>query len=267
MRIYSCCSNIAATTNDGMTLQLTDVLNAFTICGFSRVTVSLVLNASDAVSNDKPVVDSADHNGETALHYAARHGYVSSIELLLDAGADPSIRNVYGLSAADLVQMQGWDGMRRLIRATGARENDITLANQAPSQGSSIFGSSREATRSSGGWLLSPDAVDVREEACESSVHDRNSRDSSSNANEFPVATELLNDLNTDGCTSVDHLDWTTFQREYRSLSRPVLVRQPASLSDGKSRGGHEWHVWNRWQRSALRGHYGSIDVRQQLLQ
>lgn len=251
-----------------MTLLQADVLSAYDACGFSRVTVSLVLNAVGIPSSDKRAVNLVDINGETALHYAARHGYVSSIELLLNAGADLSIKNVFGHTAADLAQMQGWNKMEQLLTATAAQlspsqELELNVAAHSPGleidmrpQGSNPAHHDREGARSSGGWLPSLDPAEESEKACDSSAHAHDGEDSSS-ATEFPP--ELLNGLNTNECTSVDYLDWAQFQQEYQALSRPVLVRQPQvgrSERDG-------WHVSDRWQRSALRGHYGSIRVSQ----
>ncbi len=46
-------------------------------------------------------VDAASPNGTTPLMMAARYGTPESVKLLIEAGADPAIRNVQGLSAVD----------------------------------------------------------------------------------------------------------------------------------------------------------------------
>lgn len=43
-----------------------------------------------------------DYNGDTALHDAARFGHVAIIEKLLAAGADKSLKNVHGFTAANV---------------------------------------------------------------------------------------------------------------------------------------------------------------------
>ena len=61
--------------------------------------------------------------------------------------------------------------------------------------------------------------------------------------------------IDTSECTTVESLDWPTFQRRFMALNRPVLVRRPAVASAG-------WRAWERWQRGALRRHYGSLPVK-----
>ena len=45
-----------------------------------------------------------DRNGDTALHVAARSGYTESVRCLMDAGADPYLKNVRGERPIDLAQ-------------------------------------------------------------------------------------------------------------------------------------------------------------------
>jgi hypothetical protein len=49
-------------------------------------------------------VNAVDNNKCTALHMAAKRGYIGSVKLLLDHGADPSLKNVYGETAANIAQ-------------------------------------------------------------------------------------------------------------------------------------------------------------------
>jgi ankyrin repeat protein len=49
-------------------------------------------------------VNAVDNNKCTALHMAAMRGYIESVKLLLDHGADPSLKNAYGETAANMAQ-------------------------------------------------------------------------------------------------------------------------------------------------------------------
>ena len=49
-------------------------------------------------------VNAVDGNKCTALHMAAMRGYIESVKLLLDHGADPALKNVYGETPANMAQ-------------------------------------------------------------------------------------------------------------------------------------------------------------------
>jgi ankyrin repeat protein len=49
-------------------------------------------------------IDAASPNGTTPLMMAARGGFVSTITLLVDQGADPTLKNQLGLTAADFAK-------------------------------------------------------------------------------------------------------------------------------------------------------------------
>lgn len=85
-------------------MRQSDLLGAYASCGFSEVTMRLVL---DAVTGSavwgvtvKEVIDAIDEAGETALHYAARHGMDGSVTVLFEAGADPLLRSVHKQSTS-----------------------------------------------------------------------------------------------------------------------------------------------------------------------
>lgn len=52
-------------------------------------------------------VNQADRNGWTPLHLAAAYGYEGSVRLLLDRGADVTVRTLHGLTPADLAANNG----------------------------------------------------------------------------------------------------------------------------------------------------------------
>ncbi len=49
-------------------------------------------------------IDAASPNGTTPLMMAARYGTPAAVKLLLNAGADPALKNAQGLSAIDFAQ-------------------------------------------------------------------------------------------------------------------------------------------------------------------
>lgn len=49
-------------------------------------------------------IDAASPNGSTPLMMAAKYGSASAVQLLLEAGADPSLKNGIGLSAIDFAR-------------------------------------------------------------------------------------------------------------------------------------------------------------------
>ncbi len=62
-------------------------------------------------------VDGRDELQRTALHRAAGFGHTESVRLLLALGADPSLREKYGNSAADRAERTGYHSVAQLIQA------------------------------------------------------------------------------------------------------------------------------------------------------
>jgi hypothetical protein len=62
-------------------------------------------------------IDAASPNGTTPLMMAAHYGTPSAVKLLLEAGADPMLRNVQGLSALDFAQRANRSESVELIAA------------------------------------------------------------------------------------------------------------------------------------------------------
>lgn len=50
-------------------------------------------------------LNAQNHNGYTALHLAAQHGHSEIVQLLLEAGADPTTRNIVGRTTLDLANI------------------------------------------------------------------------------------------------------------------------------------------------------------------
>jgi hypothetical protein len=62
-------------------------------------------------------IDAASPNGTTPLMMAAHYGTPSAVKLLLEAGADPMLRNGQGLSALDFAQRANRSDSAELIAA------------------------------------------------------------------------------------------------------------------------------------------------------
>ena len=62
-------------------------------------------------------IDAESPNGSTPLMMAARYGSADSVKLLLDSGADATIKNALGLSALDFAQTAGHADAAALIAA------------------------------------------------------------------------------------------------------------------------------------------------------
>jgi ankyrin repeat protein len=59
------------------------------------------LDIMQLLLDENAYIDAASPNGTTPLMMAAQYGNTPAVKLLLEAGADPSIRNQLGLNAID----------------------------------------------------------------------------------------------------------------------------------------------------------------------
>jgi len=59
------------------------------------------LKVMELLLNENAYIDAASPNGTTPLMMAAHYGSPAAVKLLLEAGADPTIRNQLGLTAID----------------------------------------------------------------------------------------------------------------------------------------------------------------------
>jgi ankyrin repeat protein len=66
-------------------------------------------------------VDARSPNGSTPLMMAARYGSEASVDLLLARGANPKLRNVRDLTAADFARMDGRDALAQRLQAASMR--------------------------------------------------------------------------------------------------------------------------------------------------
>ena len=88
--------------------------SGFTV--FSEPTRGFNVSGSNG---DGPGRTRSPDDGETALMAAARNGHVETVRVLLDAGADPNLRNAWGDSALGLARRAGQAEVARVL-ANGA---------------------------------------------------------------------------------------------------------------------------------------------------
>ncbi len=62
-------------------------------------------------------IDAASPNGTTPLMMAAHYGSASAVKLLLEAGADPTLKNIQALSALDFANRGTRPDSADIIRA------------------------------------------------------------------------------------------------------------------------------------------------------
>lgn len=62
-------------------------------------------------------IDAESPNGTTPLMMAAQYGNAAAVKLLLDAGADPSLKNQLGLNAIDFANRSGREDSLELVVA------------------------------------------------------------------------------------------------------------------------------------------------------
>jgi len=86
-----------------------NALDFATVQGFPHVIEALLESGKFDVNrkNERSL-------GNTALHWAAWHGQVSAIQLLIKAGADVDAKNDFGRTPADLARMKHEDMLRAL---------------------------------------------------------------------------------------------------------------------------------------------------------
>ncbi len=67
-------------------------------------------------------IDAAAPNGTTPLMMAAYFGYGSTVDALLDAGADPRLKNAFGYNAANLAMQRGHADIAKTIARAMAKD-------------------------------------------------------------------------------------------------------------------------------------------------
>jgi uncharacterized protein len=75
------------------------------------------LEVMNLLLENNAYIDAASPNGSTPLMMAASYGTPMAVKLLLEAGADPMLRNDLGLSAIDFAQRANRDESAEIISA------------------------------------------------------------------------------------------------------------------------------------------------------
>ncbi len=75
------------------------------------------LTTMELLLDEHAYIDATSPNGTTPLMMAAHYGTASAVELLLAAGADPTLKNERGLSAIDFAQRASRSDAKELIAA------------------------------------------------------------------------------------------------------------------------------------------------------
>jgi len=93
--------------------------------GWTPLHYAATSSADDIIKlllDESAYVDAASPNGTTPLMMAARAGSVSTVNVLLDGGADPTLKNQLGISAADFARK---DNNTDLANALDARAREV----------------------------------------------------------------------------------------------------------------------------------------------
>ncbi|MDE1151327.1 MAG: ankyrin repeat domain-containing protein [Micavibrio sp.] len=77
---------------------------------------------------EKPNLDWEDSEQLTTLHYAAREGRVEAVRLLLDAGANPLVKDIHNRTPLSFAAERGDLAVAELLIAAGGAKNDDDIA-------------------------------------------------------------------------------------------------------------------------------------------
>lgn len=71
-----------------------------------------------AIANDPTFLTSRDDRGWTMLHHLALAGSITGVKVLLEAGADATLRTADRITAADLARTLGWEEVARILETS-----------------------------------------------------------------------------------------------------------------------------------------------------
>eukprot|EP00418_Pyrodinium_bahamense_P016297 CAMPEP_0179116946 /NCGR_PEP_ID=MMETSP0796-20121207/54893_1 /TAXON_ID=73915 /ORGANISM="Pyrodinium bahamense, Strain pbaha01" /LENGTH=185 /DNA_ID=CAMNT_0020815275 /DNA_START=50 /DNA_END=604 /DNA_ORIENTATION=+ len=112
-----------------------------------------VVNRFLDTSCSQPQLDVVDEQGNTALMVAAREGHGKVVDALIHAGADVDVRNLEGLSAADLART---DQIREAVKRAEAQVEALKRAIFAGAAAGGSATSALQAAPSSRGSGSAP---------------------------------------------------------------------------------------------------------------
>ncbi|BCS28802.1 ankyrin repeat domain-containing protein [Aspergillus puulaauensis] len=100
--------------------------NADILMKLTTTLVSALSPTEQALTADevKAVVNRRNHSGNTPLHWAALNTHLECVKLLVDAGADVSIKNEAGLDAIFLAERTDWKTQDETSQSQGQPESE-----------------------------------------------------------------------------------------------------------------------------------------------
>mmetsp|Transcript_4749 Transcript_4749/g.10118 ORF Transcript_4749/g.10118 Transcript_4749/m.10118 type:complete len:606 (-) Transcript_4749:1673-3490(-) len=173
--------------------------------------------------------DSINVFRQTALHVAVVHRSYGVVQLLLEFGADTTLRDQFGRSANDIVCATGWRPGMAILEAHDSAAGDMVIADVQRAPRSSAGAVRLHAARLSS--LRQSSACGTNQSAS-NAFHKVAAPPlggwSTVTPEEFRVAA--IND-----CTVIHHeqLDTEVFLRDFVALRRPVLIRGGARYAPG----------------------------------
>jgi hypothetical protein len=244
----------ASTSNGNATnfLAITEALNAPN-CQFFYMPVKLLLEHGSKAVNVQNLA------GETPLHRVSYTNDVKTLKLLLDAGADPSVRSMEGHTPAMLATTLGCTELLPHLPPLTAADKELLAGHETP--------------RMLAGHLIGQQVCGA-EEAPAAEAHAENARHTE-NANRDATAAgdggwwehekksgqrhanEATSQLSVPDCDiAVRHASNFTaeeFERDFVALRRPVAVIGGALSASAKA------HL--KWKRESFVERYGHVQV------
>ncbi|KAL2789142.1 ankyrin repeat-containing domain protein [Aspergillus keveii] len=132
--------------------------------------LSLLVQAPSSSSLSKEdvaaVINHRNHSGNTPLHWAALNTHLECVKVLVEAGADVSVKNEAGLDAVFLAERADWSAQEEQAGGQEEKEGDeeieIEIGAQGEAEGAAATGpmtKGREVVE----WLLAADKSDETE--------------------------------------------------------------------------------------------------------
>lgn len=96
--------------DDSLVLSCLDALRA------TAAAPSAPSSSASSLPPPTPLINAATRSGDTPLHWACADGRANIVDMLLSAGADPSLRNARDETAADLCAKAGQEALRATLQ-------------------------------------------------------------------------------------------------------------------------------------------------------